>query len=447
MRQSIKDDGRVENRISWYLDDNGLLTVEGEGKIPDCDCGSNPAAEWESVKDMITEVSLMEGITEVGIKAFCNCRNLEKVTLPHSVRRLHAYAFQNCTKLISIITDRPDFRYIYDKSPVSEDDTVIFGIECFYGVPWAKNRWGNYYIKDGQLFTSFAGAEADLELPANIRTLKSFSLSHLKVRSMTLPSELEAIEAFTFFGSEVENTVHLPDSVKEIAVEALMDCSIKWTGASALEVINGANKGFDANLKKRLPSLFKQYRVSGIASKTIAGFKKIMIVKNRHKARCEEGQESVVIDTRVDVGSFIYRKLQSNQVVLCITWEENRLLSVKSFVLLKSTGLINEYLMYPVQEEGQEVMPWRDSCTYQEKEDLINAFSDINGSELYEKCLIRLVHPDVHEEFFVSGDKGNFAGPLELDLLELWLARHPEIEVDTTLENIEKDKYRWFVGI
>ena len=157
MEKNSKDTVVEKNMINWELNEYGVLIVDGKGVIEDCDCGSNPCAPWDSVKDRILEIRIMEGITEVGVNAFRNCRNLEKVVLPHSLRRIHAYAFRDCKKLVSMETDRQNFKYIYDDCEYAADDTIIFGVESFHNVPWSIARWGNFYIQEDRMYVTFAG--------------------------------------------------------------------------------------------------------------------------------------------------------------------------------------------------------------------------------------------------------------------------------------------------
>ena len=84
--------GTNSNGMNWILGEDGVLTIEGEGKIPHYDCGRYPAPPWKDVREDIIEIHIMDGITEIGIHAFKDCSNLKKVVLPHSLYRIHAYA-------------------------------------------------------------------------------------------------------------------------------------------------------------------------------------------------------------------------------------------------------------------------------------------------------------------------------------------------------------------
>lgn len=50
----------------------------------------------------VTEVTVPDGVTEIGEGAFQECKSLTAVTLPDSVQVIHEYAFESCTNLISV---------------------------------------------------------------------------------------------------------------------------------------------------------------------------------------------------------------------------------------------------------------------------------------------------------------------------------------------------------
>ena len=98
--------------IQWKFE-NGCLTFVGTGEMPD------PLDEnfipWIHLQSKIKEVVIGEGITGICFKAFYECKNLEKVTLPTTLKLIGGQAFRDCTKLQSV--QLPDgLEYIGDFS-------------------------------------------------------------------------------------------------------------------------------------------------------------------------------------------------------------------------------------------------------------------------------------------------------------------------------------------
>ncbi len=83
--------------LTWELDDEGVLTISGEGPMDDY---ANDPAPWadESVEKIVLE----EGVTTIGAYAFCDMADVTAVSLPSTLLTIDAGAFQLCTMLDTI---------------------------------------------------------------------------------------------------------------------------------------------------------------------------------------------------------------------------------------------------------------------------------------------------------------------------------------------------------
>ena len=102
--------------ISWDYQD-GVLSFEGTGKITSnnkeiykstlSSTGmgnyySSSDSSWKYLRDVITEVSIGEGITSVGSNAICDFDHLTKVDFPQSLFRIDSQGFFGCNELRSV---------------------------------------------------------------------------------------------------------------------------------------------------------------------------------------------------------------------------------------------------------------------------------------------------------------------------------------------------------
>lgn len=435
--------------MNWELDAAGKLTVTGSGRIPDYSCGKNAAAPWDDIKDRIFGIEITEGITEIGINAFKDCKNLKSAVLPASLFRIRAYAFWNCTQLEDVGSNRTNFQYIYDRGQYSKDMTVIFEIGSFHHVPWAIKKWGEFYCKDDCLYTCFSD-KRKLVIPEGIQVLASFSLAYIDTESVRLPNTLKTIQNFVFSGGVVRNNLVLPNAIQSIEPYAFSDCSvplISFPSSWRPDKIQWKRTGIGMIRRQYVPEYINKYSVGLEKVKGMGKFKRVKIVENK-PVQHKDGTVTKVRDvSKVDVGGSVYRRIRNGKVILCISYEDNKISSVKSFSWDRYGELPVEYLLYPVFEPDGLLVPWSDSFTYQEKEDIVYAFWDHDGEALYKAGVLRLRHPDTHEEWFWSDDKRNYGGPLELELLEMWLKEHPDIKVDSMNENRDNDKTRLFVSV
>ena len=94
--------GTWGSQIQWYFDeDTGLLTIGGNGDMPDCNSGGTDAP-WYQYKSSIVKVEITDGITAIGENTFRQYTTLEEVTLPDSLVKIGTFAFDGNTKLSSI---------------------------------------------------------------------------------------------------------------------------------------------------------------------------------------------------------------------------------------------------------------------------------------------------------------------------------------------------------
>ena len=89
--------GHLSSGFEWSLDASGVLTVKGNGKIPD---DERPWAEFYET-DGIKSIVIGSGVTEIGKGAFAGC-SAKTVSLPDTVTRLNEECFAKCFELESI---------------------------------------------------------------------------------------------------------------------------------------------------------------------------------------------------------------------------------------------------------------------------------------------------------------------------------------------------------
>lgn len=98
---SISSCGAQGDNLLWYLTPDGKLVIFGSGAMGDYYSGSIP---WYNVKSSIKSVVIKDGVTSIGKHAFHNCSTIQAVSIPDSVTLIDEYAFYNCdsSKLTSI---------------------------------------------------------------------------------------------------------------------------------------------------------------------------------------------------------------------------------------------------------------------------------------------------------------------------------------------------------
>ena len=92
--------GGMWGDLSWTLDDEGVLTISGNGSMNDFSYYSSDA--WRAEKDSIKSVVISDSVTSIGDSAFYNCSSLTEITIPAGVTSIGDSAFCYCSSLTEL---------------------------------------------------------------------------------------------------------------------------------------------------------------------------------------------------------------------------------------------------------------------------------------------------------------------------------------------------------
>lgn len=167
------DSGACGNNLTWVLDDSGVLTISGTGKMDNWSSSSMP---WYSSKDNIKSVIISENVTSVGNYAFYDHAYLESVTLPSSITSVGGYTFKKCDSLTRVnIADVSSWCNINFLSPTSNP---LYYSEKLY--------------LNNELIT-------DLVIPDNVTSVGKYAFyACTALESVTIPDSVTSIKNAAF---------------------------------------------------------------------------------------------------------------------------------------------------------------------------------------------------------------------------------------------------------
>ena len=90
--------GNCGDNVTWSMDDQGVLTIEGTGAM--ADYTSDSPAPWKN--QYPRSVLIANGVTTIGDYAFAECTGLTSVIIPSSVKSIGQNSFYYCSSLTGV---------------------------------------------------------------------------------------------------------------------------------------------------------------------------------------------------------------------------------------------------------------------------------------------------------------------------------------------------------
>ena len=219
--------------VKWKLDNEGTLTIYGEGAMRDYywywdEQYSN--APWALYGDQIVEIVIEEGVTVISSYAFAGLINVTgELVLPDSIQRIREYAFAGCSGLSGDLIIPANVTYIgsnaFGKKGVKLNEWEDYTYFTCSGLNGILKFTGSVpKISSG----AFAGTNfTAIELPDNWTEIPAYTFDGMKnIKSIDLPSNLTSIKKYAFRGCESLESIDIPQTVVEIGMGAFKNCSV-----------------------------------------------------------------------------------------------------------------------------------------------------------------------------------------------------------------------------
>ena len=98
--------GECGDQLSWYLEDENTLNIEGTGKMTDY--SQDDPAPWYPLRDKIERVFLSEEVESIGEYAFKDCGELKEIHIKSPDVLMPDTALDGCSADVQIINDAID---------------------------------------------------------------------------------------------------------------------------------------------------------------------------------------------------------------------------------------------------------------------------------------------------------------------------------------------------
>lgn len=201
-----KAHGTFANNLKWELSVDGILTINGEGDMPEYKRDDGP---WKSYSDSIYEIQIGNGITRIGSQAFCELENLRKVVMASSVASIGSNAFDECESL----------------SDVQFSENIIrVGSKAFSDTAWYDNQPSGKMIYIGKVAYFYKSKRFINVTKISGESGSSISGYYDSVSNITIRNGTVSIADNAFEECPGLRSVNIPDTVTHIGTAAFSWC-------------------------------------------------------------------------------------------------------------------------------------------------------------------------------------------------------------------------------
>ncbi len=179
-------------------------------------------------------INFPSGLTDIQNAAFKNCTALSEADLPRALTTLGAQTFYNCTGL-SVLTAYEHltsigtecFRYCGALTIYCPENSLIATYATLIGatgVPVVYSEQGDFVL-DGNVLVSYTGSDAEVTLPEGVTEIGAFAFAdNLNLVTLSAASEVTNIQPSAFSGCENLEDFTVPTDLRLLGADAFSGC-------------------------------------------------------------------------------------------------------------------------------------------------------------------------------------------------------------------------------
>lgn len=212
--------GTAGETISWTLSADGLLTISGEGEMPNFE-DFEEEAPWLAYRDRIKTVVIGEGITHIAPWAFMDCPVLTSITFPETLVSFGHHAVNHCPELKEITL--PASAESFEEAPFEGSGLLNIYVDAdseFY-----TSVDGVLYTKDETVLMAYPAGRTDTEyaVPEGTERIFVSAFQYSNLETIVLPSTLTEIDNWVFARCKALRIIEIPAGVTSVGEYAFYE--------------------------------------------------------------------------------------------------------------------------------------------------------------------------------------------------------------------------------
>lgn len=214
--------GNCGDAVFWELDHKGNLRIYGNGAMYNYDTIDYPP--WYDLNNLITSVTVEEGVTTIGETAFYKCTEIQRIFLSNSISSFGRDAFFDCDSLTDF-TIGPNVSFIGEAAFLSCDNLQNITVPKT-NPHFTSDDQGCLYTKDMTTLVCVpCGLSGHLEIPYGVIEIGPMAVYDcISITSVTIPSSVQTIGNSSFLFCRALESVVIPASVTYIDHSAFWCC-------------------------------------------------------------------------------------------------------------------------------------------------------------------------------------------------------------------------------
>ena len=237
----IIDSGTCGQNINWTLQSDGLLSISGVGKMSTY---ASTAYPWKNYSNIITVISMDEGITSISDYSFSDLINVVNVNLPKSLENIGRSSFSGCVSLYNVTIKGNIGDYAFYKCGNLHEVVIGDGIQKIGNRAFAE--CSSLYSINLPNTLSELGASAfykcrslsSISIPGSVKTIGNYSFYLCRsMNTVSFGNGIIAIGEHAFESCNSIKNLIIPGSMTSIGKSSFWGCS----GLESLTIENGCS--------------------------------------------------------------------------------------------------------------------------------------------------------------------------------------------------------------